>query len=261
MCQVFNNLESVLLAEGVLNLRKCTKCQQDKRSADFWKKSNRSDGLSAKCKDCARKPSNPKVRVPDFEIDGVLSRKCKAYNTTKKIEDFPKNENCLNGRERKCSRCVYEQNKRNGSLAPTDASREYERNRRKSHGRAYKDKENAWRREYTKKNPNFELALTLRARVRGAFKAINWTKKGSSVELLGTSVENARKYIESLWLPGMSWENHGFGDDKWHIDHVVPVTAHDLTKEDEQLRCFHYTNLQPLWQKDNLQKSNKILTK
>ena len=55
----------------------------------------------------------------------------------------------------------------------------------------------------------------------------------------------------------MSWDNHGFGDDKWHIDHIIPCSNFDLTKKEEQKKCFNYKNLQPLWQKDNLSKGNK----
>jgi hypothetical protein len=56
----------------------------------------------------------------------------------------------------------------------------------------------------------------------------------------------------------MSWENHGtYG---WHIDHIIPCDAFDFTKIEEQKKCFHYTNLQPLWREDNLKKSNKILS-
>jgi len=54
----------------------------------------------------------------------------------------------------------------------------------------------------------------------------------------------------------MSWDNHGFKG--WHIDHIIPCSAFDLTKVEEQKKCFHYTNLQPLWAKDNLSKGDKL---
>ena len=42
----------------------------------------------------------------------------------------------------------------------------------------------------------------------------------------------------------MTWDNYG---GYWHIDHIIPCCRFDLTKEEEQLKCFHYTNLQPLF--------------
>ena len=52
----------------------------------------------------------------------------------------------------------------------------------------------------------------------------------------------------------MTWENHGqYG---WHVDHIKPCALFDLTKIEEQKKCFHYTNLQPLWWRDNIKKSH-----
>ena len=53
----------------------------------------------------------------------------------------------------------------------------------------------------------------------------------------------------------MSWNNYG----KWHIDHIIPSSLFDLTKEEEQKKCFHYTNLQPMRGIENKTKSNNIL--
>jgi hypothetical protein len=53
----------------------------------------------------------------------------------------------------------------------------------------------------------------------------------------------------------MSWSNHGT---IWEIDHIKPVSSFDLTDEDQQKQCFHYTNLQPLTKKENRTKSNKL---
>lgn len=48
----------------------------------------------------------------------------------------------------------------------------------------------------------------------------------------------------------MSWDNYG----ERHVDHIKPCAKFDLSKPDEQRACFHYTNLQPLWAKDNIAK-------
>ena len=54
----------------------------------------------------------------------------------------------------------------------------------------------------------------------------------------------------------MTWENYGL--ETWHLDHIKPVSKFNLLDVDEQKKCFHYTNLQPLWAKDNIKKSNKF---
>ena len=71
-----------------------------------------------------------------------------------------------------------------------------------------------------------------------------------AINLLGCTIQEARNHIEKQFIDGMSWENYG----KWHIDHIKPCASFDLTKENDQRKCFHYTNLQPLWAKDNLVK-------
>lgn len=80
-------------------------------------------------------------------------------------------------------------------------------------------------------------------------------KKAAKTEtLLGCTVVEAREYLESLFLPGMTWDNHG----QWHIDHIRPCASFsDMTDLEQQKECCHYTNLQPLWAEDNIAKSDK----
>ena len=104
-------------------------------------------------------------------------------------------------------------------------------------------------------NPGFRLTCVLRARVRTALKG--FTKSAKSLELLGCSIEEFRKYLEAQWLPGMSWDNYGKGEGKWEVDHIRACSKFDLTQEDQQRQCFHYSNQQPLWGIDNRRKSNR----
>lgn len=103
--------------------------------------------------------------------------------------------------------------------------------------------------ERYRSEPNFRIAVNLRTRLLKALE--NNQKKGSTLDLLGCSVESFRKYLESMFVDGMSWNNHG---DVWHIDHIRPCASFDLSKEDEQRICFHYSNMQPLFVQDNLSK-------
>jgi hypothetical protein len=49
-----------------------------------------------------------------------------------------------------------------------------------------------------------------------------------------------------------------FNKGEIHIDHIRPCSSFDLTKPKEQVKCFHYTNTQPLWAKENLSKGAKL---
>jgi hypothetical protein len=72
---------------------------------------------------------------------------------------------------------------------------------------------------------------------------------------LGCSLNNFRIYIESLWLLGMDWDNYGKGSGKWQLDHIIGCNNFDLSKEQDRLVCFNYTNLQPLWYEDHKNKA------
>ena len=61
-----------------------------------------------------------------------------------------------------------------------------------------------------------------------------------------------KKHIEIQFKEGMSWENHSLNG--WHIDHIIPCASFDLTDPDQQKKCFHYTNLQPLEKIENIKK-------
>lgn len=102
---------------------------------------------------------------------------------------------------------------------------------------------------------NFQILCKLRTRFYMALKRN--TKSKRTLELLGCSIEFFKKYLESKFQPGMSWDNYGRGD--WVIDHIKPCSKFDLSKESEQMFCEHYTNKQPMWEPDNIQKRDKYV--
>ena len=94
------------------------------------------------------------------------------------------------------------------------------------------------------------MAVNMRIRMRLALKAIS--KSASTEIMLGCSFEYAKKYFFSIFTGNMTIT--AFMNGKIHIDHIKPCALFDLTKKEEQKKCFHYTNLQPLWAEDNLSK-------
>ena len=110
-----------------------------------------------------------------------------------------------------------------------------------------------YRRDRQEIDVNYKLRRTLPARIKAAIKHAKSEKCASSIKLLGCSIDQVRKHLEAQFENGMTWDNHG----EWHIDHIKPCVAFDLTDPEQQRDCFHYTNLQPLWAQDNLQKAGR----
>lgn len=103
--------------------------------------------------------------------------------------------------------------------------------------------------------PMFRLKRYLRNRINRALK--NNSRCASTVELLGCTAEQLAQHLESMFQPGMTWDNwslHG-----WHVDHIRPLAVFDLTDPVQLAEACHYTNLQPLWAADNIRKGAKVL--
>lgn len=100
-----------------------------------------------------------------------------------------------------------------------------------------------------------KLATVLRSRFGVALRDFLNDKRVSSVSDLGCSLEEVKQYLESLWLPGMTWEN--WSRTGWHIDHIRPFASFNMDDPEEQKKAVHYTNLQPLWAHDNISKGAK----
>ena len=103
-----------------------------------------------------------------------------------------------------------------------------------------------------KTSPQRQVAIRLRVRVINALKGKGVGKAAKTSELVGCTVPELMAHLEGMFTEGMTWHNQG----KWHIDHIRPCASFDLTDPKQQLQCFHWTNLQPLWASDNLAKAD-----
>jgi hypothetical protein len=103
-------------------------------------------------------------------------------------------------------------------------------------------------------DPLFKLIRNLRTRTLEALKG--HTKSAKTLELLGCTAEFFHTYIESLFKPGMTWENQGTA---WHDDHIKPFAAFDnLDDPAQQREVCHYTNHRPEWGSENMSRGCKI---
>lgn len=111
-----------------------------------------------------------------------------------------------------------------------------------------RDRINAYNRTYTKNrretDPEFKIATNLRARFVDSLKVKGLGKHSKTLDLLGCSIRDFRIHLESQFHPLMNWENYG---KVWHIDHIIPCSKFNLSLKEEQQRCFHFSNTQPLF--------------
>lgn len=113
-------------------------------------------------------------------------------------------------------------------------------------------KRNSYKRYHN--NIQTKLSELLRTRLYMALKAQGLQKNNSTMELVGCSKEELIQHLESQFKDGMCWQNWSLNG--WHIDHIRPVSSFDLSDPAQVKECFHFSNLQPLWAIENLQKSN-----
>ena len=101
---------------------------------------------------------------------------------------------------------------------------------------------------------HYKIKDGMRKRIMRALKKDGGKKSKRTMKLVGCTVGQLKQYIEKKFKPGMSWEQRHL----FHIDHIIPCASFDLTKLSQQKKCFHYTNLQPLWAIDNIKKGAKL---
>ena len=94
-----------------------------------------------------------------------------------------------------------------------------------------------------------QIKDAIEIRLNCALNPLGIKKKTSAIKMLGCTIPQFLKYLESKFRDGMDWTTWGI--DGWHMDHVRPCASFDLRNESEQRACFHFTNIQPLWAYEN----------
>ena len=207
-------------------MKTCTKCLKDKELLEYYFQS----------------PGKPKSQCKECDKERSRIQKELKENENKIVRDKWREEN-----KERLYKKSNQWNKDNREIMNISAKKYREANRDK-----IRQDKNRQRKELEAKDPLSLMKRRLRNRTGTAFRRMSWNKKGT-VDLLGAEYQVVFDRITSLFTEGMSWENR----ELWHIDHIIPLDS--ATTEEELIKLCHYTNLQPLWAKDNLIKSNKII--
>jgi hypothetical protein len=153
----------------------------------------------------------------------------------------------------------YKENKKRLN-AESRAYHDKNKEERNAKSRAYqqqnKEERKAYMAEYARvrrqKDPLYKFFHNIRSQAVRVVKQVGLGKKPTNTfKWVGCSPEELKAHIESLFLEGMTWDN--YGRHGWHVDHIRPVSSF---KPEEWEQINHYTNLQPLWAKDNLSKND-----
>jgi hypothetical protein len=222
--------------------KNCTKCKEYLPLDNFQKEFGCADGHRNCCKTC-KKITLKKSASNNFVYTEDTILICYICEEIKEYDDMCKKGTC---KPIYCKEC-YSEKKKNRSLITivvpeTKTLEQFKLERRERNRKYYHNR--------IKNDASFHIMQCLRKRVYQAVK----NKYGkNTIELTGCSKDDLIKHLESQFTEGMTFENYG----KWHIDHIRPCTSFNLNDPEQQKKCFHWTNLQPLWAADNIRKSNK----
>jgi hypothetical protein len=200
-----------------------------------------------------------KIKTPKKTIDQIDNERgwklCNKCNKQKQLLEFSGGDKTK--RKTACKECIREINKfhyQKNQQKNIEYAKKYRSNpennkrileKKKIYTAQNKERATAYRKNRRKTNINYHLRIKLGNRVRSAISQTGRRKNTLTTDLIGCSIKYFKEYIQSKFTPNMTWEL--LLQSKIHIDHIIPCAAFDLTKEDEQYKCFHYTNLQPLW--------------
>lgn len=208
-----------------------------------------------------------------------MLKECAKCHCKKDINDFSPHKAYKDGRFSYCKKCVNQNVQRLKKLDPekvkisnaksykkhkekrlkkqkeyVEKNKEIIYSRNRNYSKTHRKQLNISKLKREKANPLYKLACILRSRITKVCKYKQMKKLDNFLNYTGCSVLELKQHLENQFKDNMSWDN--YGKNGWHIDHIIPLSS--AKSEEELMKLCHYTNLQPLWAKDNLIKGSKI---
>lgn len=212
-------------------MKECITCKKVKKCNNFYKSIKHKDGYFNICKQC-----NKEKYISNKE-EKIKYQKEYNKNNQEKIQSYNKiyQKNYYKNNQEKIQSYII----KNKDKIKISNKEWREKN---------KEKINRHSRIKYKEDTQYKLKNILRSRFYSLLKN---KKEKSIISLIGCSIEELKIYLEQQFKSEMTWENHGV---IWEIDHIKPCISFDLSLEEEQKQCFHYTNLQPLFKTTQIAK-------
>lgn len=225
--------------------KECYVCKKTLPIANFNKNCRVKDGYMRNCKDCRRILDNNRKqkKINDNPQPLVDSKLCIGCLHVKPSSEFRINSKSNDNLTSKCIDCLPK------STWTVEKQRE-------SYKKYYKKNLEKLRLKWKKAGEfiNRRIRDSLNHRISDALFASKMRKDNTTLFYTGCKIDFLKKWIESQFKEGMSWDNYG----EWELDHVKPCCAYDLSIIEQQYKCFNWRNLRPLWKDDNMSKSGSI---
>ena len=230
----------------------CRACQVELVVGGNWTVGKAKDN-NRKCRSCIKEYdrghyNEPHVKLRTKEYTTINKEKRKEYSKEYHKENRDKEKE------------YYEDNKE--KIKEHNNKPEIKR-RRQEYDKEYRSKLRARkkRNEHRKNRKRTDLWYDAQCKLRVASNRLiknclsGGKKDFSGVDDLGCGKEVFLAHIESQFQPGMTWENRGLRG--WHYDHIIPICEIDPTDREAVKQVLHYTNIRPLWAKDNIIKGQE----
>ena len=257
-CIICNTLFSPISHNGSICSKECKKIRkktytdkEQKRLYDIeYRKNNAERYKKIKNEYYEKNKDKIKTYQAEYQIKNkeIVKVRTKKYrDNTKKRKHLYDVEYRRKNREKKItSDRLYYQNNKEDFLAKSKVYRQKNKNKIKER----------FKQRY-RSDIQFRIKNILRKRIGEVLKNQKTIKSLKTLEILGCSLRDFKDHLKKQFKDGMSWDNYGLYG--WHIDHIIPCASFDMNDIEQQKKCFHYTNMQPLWAKENLSKSDKII--
>lgn len=214
-------------------MKQCSKCKKLKENTEFYKDKSQISGLETRCKACKK----------EYYHDHRQERKIYYRQNKERI----KLKNAMNSDVKREYDKIYR--KKNKETRCENA---------KIYNLTHKEARNIHRRNRLRTDKDYRMISCLRTKLSLSSLLKLKEDNDTIVKLIGCSINDLKKHLEKQFKKGMAWNNYGKKYGQWQMDHIIPCCAFDLTKESEQIKCFNYMNLQPLWTRENELKARSI---
>ena len=267
----------------------CTKCKKIKPLNEFRK---RKKGLRSECKECEREYARVQSKIYRNKNREILIYKRKEYYQKNKEKILASHKKYKENRSQelidreKESKRKWRKNNRDKEKAYREKNKEiikekarirYQKNKEKYAKKAkiyrerHKEEKRLQDKRYREKHreelnkkqlqrkendPIYKLKCNLRGMIKNSFRRRGFKKKQKGEEIYGCTVNELIEHLIKTYEKNYN--------EKWdwkylknvHVDHIIPLATANTEKD--VIKLCHYTNLQLLKAKDNLEKRDGL---